>query len=290
MWLMISSAGADDPRALASATCNQTYVKATVKNQTSQRMEVWAFRFGTTNAVCNGQDPTGIPAKSQHTWQVGDNLFSTDVTIRYRLDNGDQVELHALAEKGNRSAPLSCGWTTVVSSPRAFDCTANWVSGGVTGQGVIELRVFPVARSSSADAAKARAAVAAAAAQACPRRSALIGTTTNRTGVPLRLLSVRQGSADIWCRTPVTTQPSHSVRHWRLGGPRSGASTRFGYRLPNGDDVEFAASVNPRGGAIGCVPFDRAKAAVFGCRAVRKVAPGSEAPAIDFQIFRIRHG
>jgi hypothetical protein len=77
---------------------------------------------------------------------------------------------------------------------------------------------------------------------------------------------------------------------WPLGGPRSGASTRFVYRLPNGDDIEFAAKVDPRGGVVGCAPFDRAKGARFGCRAVRKVAPGSEAPAVDFQIFKLRAG
>jgi hypothetical protein len=290
MWLTLSSAGALRPRARAAATCNQTFVKAKISNETSQRMEVWAFRFGATNAVCNGQDPTGVPAGTDHIWMVGDNLFSTDVTIRYRLDNGDQVELHALAEKGNRSAPLSCGWTTVVSSPRAFDCAANWESGGVTGEGVIRLRVFPAARRVSADVAQANIPVSTAAARSCPTRSALIGTTTNHTGVPLQLLSASRGSADAWCRAPGGSQPAHSVRHWKLGGPRSGASTVFVYRLPDGDDVEFAARVNSRGGAIGCAPFDRAKKALFGCRAVRKVAPGSEAPSIDFQVFPIRRG
>jgi hypothetical protein len=206
------------------------------------------------------------------------------VTIRYRLTNGDQVELHALAEKGNRSAPLSCGWTQVVSSPRAYDCAVNWISGGVTGEGVIALRVFPVPGTTKVAVAHSRSA----AARRCRDRSALIGMTTNKTGVPLRLLSVRHGAADGWCRAPGRSQAPHSAGRWKLGGPRSGASARFVYRLPNGDDVEFAATVDPRGGGIGCAPIDRARAALFGCRAVRSVAPHSEAPRIDFQVLRIR--
>jgi len=194
------------------------------------------------------------------------------------------VQLHALAEKGNRSAPLSCGWTEVVSSPRAYDCAVNWVSGGVNGEGVIELRVFPVRRAAAADAEPLRSA----AARRCRDRSALIGTTTNETGVPLRLVSVGYGAPDGWCRAPGQSQAPHSAGQWKLGGPRSGASLRFVYRLPDGDNVEFAATVDPRGGETGCAPIDHAEAARFGCRAVRTVGPHSDAPRLDFQVLRIR--
>jgi hypothetical protein len=61
------------------------------------------------------QDPHSVLPGSEDRWQVGDDIFSTSVTVKYRLKNGDEVELRALAEKGNRSAPLSCGWTQVVA-------------------------------------------------------------------------------------------------------------------------------------------------------------------------------
>jgi hypothetical protein len=284
IWLTLAAAGAH-PRARAAATCNQTFVKGIVKNETNQTMTKSAFAHGISNAVCNDQAPhDSIAANSEDQWLVGDNLFSTFVIIRYRLANGDEVELHVYAEKGNRSAPLSCAWTQVVSSPRAFDCRANWVYGGVTGQASVSLRVFPVARPAAADAARSRFNTA----RSCRDTSALIGTTTNKTGVALKLLSVSHGAADSWCGAPAGSQAPHSVGRWKLGGPRSGASARFVYRLPNGDDVDFETAVDRRGGLVGCAPVDRARAALFGCRAVRMVKPNSEAPRIDLQVFRVR--
>lgn len=132
------------------------------------------------------------------------------------------------------------------------------------------------------DAPKARSAVT----RRCLHRSALIGTTTNKTGVPLKLVSVSHGGADAWCRAPRPSQTARSTARWRLGGPRSGASARFTYRLPNGDAIDFAAAVNPRGGTIGCAPLDRARARLFGCRAIRNRAANSESPSIDLEIFR----
>ena len=285
IWLTLAAAGAH-PRALAAATCNQTFVKGIVMNETNQTMTKRAFTHGISNAVCNDEAPhDSIAAHSEDRWLVGDNFFSTLVIVRYQLSNGDEVELHVLAEKGNRSAPLSCAWTRVVGSRRAFDCAANWVDGGVTGQATVSLRVFPIARPAAA-AAGSRAT----AARSCRDASALIGTTTNKTGVALKLLSVSHGAADGWCRAPADSQAPHSVGRWKLGGPRSGASVRFVYRLPNGDDVDFAAAVDRRGGVIGCAPVDRADAALFGCRAVRRVKPNSRAPQIDLQVFRARAG
>jgi hypothetical protein len=284
--LTLAPAGAD-PLAHASATCNQTFVKGIVKNETNLTMTtIRPVTLGITNAVCNDQAPSDtVPSNSEDRWLIGDNLFSTFVTIRYRLTNGDEVEFHAFAEKGNRSAPLSCAWTRVVSSPRAFDCAANWVSGGVTGQATVSFRVFPVARPAAAAAVSASAA-----ARSCRDTSALSGTTDDKTGVALKLLSVSHGGVDGWCRAPASSQAPHSVGRWELGGPRSGTSARFVYGLPNGDEIDFAAAVDRRGGVIGCAPVDRSKAALYGCRAVRTVKPNSETPRIELQVFRARAG
>ena len=93
-------------------------------NETNQTMTKSAFAHGISNAVCNDQAPhDSIAPNSEDQWAVGDNLFSTCVTIRYRLTNGDEVELHVYAEKGNLSAPLSCAWTQVVSSPLRLTAT-----------------------------------------------------------------------------------------------------------------------------------------------------------------------
>jgi hypothetical protein len=80
MWLMLSPAGADHPRARAAATCNNTFVRATVKNQTTLPMAVWFFGFGLTNAVCNDQHPRGaaglggsVASRRQPLQHVGDD-------------------------------------------------------------------------------------------------------------------------------------------------------------------------------------------------------------------------
>jgi hypothetical protein len=282
MWLTLSPAGGAHPRA-RTAACSFTYVDATVYNETALRMDPYFFDKGFTNSVCDEQHPGSVQPHSAGHWKVGDIIFGTEVKIRYRLTNGDQVELYVFVYPGNRSAPLSCGWTQVVSSPRAYDCKVNWISGGVTGESVIQLRVFPAPPAKTADAAQSRSA----AERRCHGSSALIGKTTNQTSVPLKLVSVSRGPADAWCRAPGRSQAAHSAGRWKLGGPRSGASARFVYRLPNGDDVDFAAAVGPRGGAIGCAPLDSARAALFGCRALRNVAPHSEAPSINLEVFPI---
>lgn len=309
VWLLLSPAGGAHPRARAAA-CGFSYVDATVYNDTNFRMDPYFFDKGLTNSVCDDQHPGSVQPHSSGHWKVGDVLFGTSVKIRYRLTNGDEVELNVFVYPGERNPTLSCGWTQVVSSPRAFDCRASWVSGGVTGKAKIQLQIFPVGGCvrnegtgvpvcySVRHAAQSRSA----AARKCLHRSALIGTTTNQTGVPLTLVSVSHGKADAWCRAPRRSQAAHSAGHWKLGGPRSGASARFVYRLPNGDDVEFATAIDPRGGAIGCAPIDRARARLFGCRAVEGAprakkdaqqgapAPGtsSEAPRINLAVFPIR--
>lgn len=282
LWAL-APADAAGPRARATATCSGTYVRATVLNQTNLRMDPSFVGHGLTNAICSNARPRSIQPGSKDRWQIGDNFFSTSVTIRYRLTNGDVIELHGFVEKGNHSSSLDCGWTTVVSSPRAFDCRVNWEGGALQGQAVIELRVFP----RRAPPPRAATRPLATSATTCQHKSALIGTTTNETDVPLTLVSLDHGAADGWCRRPSRSQPAHSARRWKLGGPRSGASLHFIYRLPNRDDLEFAAKVDPRGGSIGCAPVDRAHARPFGCRAARRVAPGSETPSVDLQVFRV---
>jgi hypothetical protein len=280
LWALAPSAGAR-PRAHASDSCSFSYVDVTVHNETAFRMDPYFFDKGFTNSVC--EYPGSVQPGASGHWKVGDVLFGTSAQVRYRFENGDEVQLTAFVYPGERNPSLACGWSRVVSSPRAFDCKANWLSGAVTGKAHIQLRVFPVSPASvRADATKARSAIA----RRCLRGSALIGTTTNKTGVPLKLVTVSHGPADGWCRAPRSSQAARSVARWKLGGPRSGASARFIYRLPNGDAVDFAAAVNPRGGTIGCAPLDRARARLFGCRAVRNRAGNSESPGIDLEIFR----
>ena len=268
----------------AAGGCGFSYIAVTVHNQTTLGMHPYFFDYGPTNSVCDDQDPGSVQPGATSHWKVGDILFGTSAVIRYRLTNGDEVQLTAFVYPGERNPSLACGWTQVVSSPRAFDCRANWVSGAVTGKADVELRVFPVAASASVRAAQVRPTVV----RRCAHGSALIGRTTNRTGLSLKLVSISHGRADAWCRAPRRSQAAHSVAGWKLGGPRSGSSARFIYRLPNGDEVDFAAAVNRRGGAIGCAPLDRARARLFGCRAVRNRAGNSESPSIDLEIFRVR--
>jgi hypothetical protein len=247
-------------------------------------MDPYFFDKGLTNTVCDDLHPGSIQPGTMSRWKVGDFLFGTSAEIRYRLTNGDEVELTVFVYPGERNPSLACGWTQVVSSPRAFDCKAHWVSGAVTGKAQVQLRVFPVAAGASARASQVRST----AVRRCLHRSALIGTTDNQTGVPLKLVGVSHRPADAWCRAPRRSQAAHSATRWKLGGPRRGASARFIYRLPNGDEVDFAAAVNRRGGAIGCAPLDRARARLFGCRAVRNGAGNSESPHIDLEIFQTR--
>lgn len=280
MSVLVPSAGAR-PRAHASGACSFSYVDVTVYNETKFRMDPYFFDKGFTNAVCEYPGSV-LPGATGH-WKVGDALFGSSAEVRYRLENGDEVQLTTFVYPGERNPSLACGWTIVVSSPRAFDCKANWVSGAVTGKAQIALRVFPVAPASvRVHATKARSAVAGR----CLQGSALIGTTTNTTGVPLKLVSVSHGRADGWCRAPRSSQTAHSAVRWKLGGPRSGASARFVYRLPNGDAIDFAAAANARGGTIGCAPLDRTRARLFGCRAIRNRAGNSASPSIDLEIFR----
>jgi hypothetical protein len=281
-WVLVPSAGAR-PRARADA-CSFSFVDATVYNETTLAMAPYFFDKGFTNAVC--ESPGSIKPGATGHWKVGDALFGTSAEVRYRLENGDEVELTVFVYPGERNPSLSCGWTRVVSSPRAYDCKANWVSGAVTGKAHIQLRVFPAPPSASVPSTQAGSALA----RRCLHGSALIGTTTNQTGVSLKLVSVSHGSADAWCRAPRRSQTPRSAGRWKLGGPRSGASARFAYRLPNGDEVDFAAAVNPRGGTIACAPLDRARVRRFGCRAVRSGAGNSESPTLDLEIFRTRGG
>jgi hypothetical protein len=286
MGLLLPSAGDAQPR-IAAGDCGFSYVDVTVHNQTQLGMHPYFFDYGPTNSVCGDQHPGSIQAGKTGQWKVGDFLFGTSAEIRYRFPNGDEVQLTVFVYPGERNPSLGCGWTQLISSPRAFDCKANWVSGAVTGKANVELRVFPVSlppASASVHAMQARPTVA----RRCPHASALIGTTTNKTRLPLRLVSVSHGPADAWCRAPHRSQTGHSATRWKLAGPRSGSSARFTYRLPNGDELDFAAAVNPRGGAIGCAPLDRARVRLFGCRAVRNRAGNSESPGIDLEIFRVR--
>jgi hypothetical protein len=283
MWLLLPAAADSQPR-IAAGDCGFSYVDVTVHNQTNLGMHPYFFDYGPTNSVCDDQHPGSVqPGQTGH-WKVGDFLFGTSAEIRYRFPNGDEVELTVFVYPGERNPSLACGWTQLVSSPRAFDCRANWVFGAVTGKAHVELRVFPVAASASVQAPHVRSKVV----RRCAHGSALIGTTINRTRLPLKLVHVSHGPADAWCRAPRRSQTGHSATRWKLGGPRSGSSARFIYRLPNGDEVDFAAAVNPRGGGIGCAPLDRARARLFGCRAVRNRAGNSESPSIDLYVFRTR--
>lgn len=281
MWVLLPSASDALPRAHAADACpGFSFVDATVYNETQFRMDPYFFDKGFTNSVC--EHPGSVQPGAAGHWKVADGIFGTSAEVRYRLTNGDEVRLTVFVYPGERNPSLACGWTIVVSSPRAFDCRANWISGGVTGKAHIQLRIFPVPASMSVRAARARSSVE----RKCLHGSALVGTTTNQTRVPLKLVSVTHGPSDAWCRAPHRSQTGRSAARWKLGGPRSGASARFIYRLPNGDEVEFAAAVNPRGGTIGCAPLDRARARLFGCRAVRNRAANSESPSIDLEIFR----
>jgi hypothetical protein len=282
MLLLLPSAGDSRSRARAADACSFSYVEATVYNDTDFRMEPYFFDKGFTNAVCEG--PSGVGPRMSGRWKVGDVLFGTSAKIRYRLTNGDEVELTVFVYPGERNPSLACGWTIVVSSPRAFDCKANWVSGAVTGKAQIRLAVFPIGHEVRHGAEQARSAVAGR----CFHGSALVGTTTNQTGVPLELVGASHGPADAWCRAPGQSQAAHTAGRWKLGGPRSGASARFVYRLPNGDEVDFAAAASPRGGAVGCAPLDRARTRLFGCRAIRNGSPNGESPSIDLEVFRVR--
>jgi hypothetical protein len=283
MWVLLPSAGDSRPHVNAVDACpGFSFVDATVYNETTFRMDPYFFDKGFTNSIC--EHPGSVqPGKAGH-WRVGDVLFGTSAEIRYRLTNGDEVELIVFVYPGERNPALACGWTRVVSSPRALDCAANWISGAVTGKAHIQLRVFPVPGRVSVQAARARSAVV----RKCLHGSALVGTTINQTGVRLELIGVSHGPADAWCHAPRRSQTAHSAGRWKLGGPRSGASARFIYRLPNGDEIDFAAAANPRGGTIGCAPLDRARSKLFGCRAIRNRAANSESPSIDLEVFRTR--
>jgi hypothetical protein len=296
--LLLPSTGDAHPRAQAAAACSNSFVDATVYNDTSLRMDPYFFGYGLTNSVCDDQHPGSVQPHSSGHWKVGDNFFGTSVKIRYRLTNGDEVELNVVVTRLEET--LTCGWTQVVSSPRAYDCSAGWrvTPFGGSGRTQIQLEVFPVGARVRHTTMRARSAVV----RRCLHGSELIGTTTNQTGVRLRLVSVRHGRADAWCQAPGRSQAEHSAGHWKLGGPRAGASARFIYRLPNGDEVDFAVAVNPRRGTIGCAPLDHARARRFGCRAVRggpmavkhaqkgSPAPGTngEAPTINLEVFPIR--
>lgn len=283
LGLLLPSANDARQRAHAADACPSfSFVDATVRNETPFRMDPYFFDKGFTNAVC--EHPGSVQPGATGHWKVADGLFGSSAEVRYRFTNGDEVRLTVFVYPGERNPALACGWTIVASSPRAFDCQANWVSGGVTGKAHIQLRVFPVPASRGVHATRARSAIG----RRCLHGSALIGTTTNQTRVPLKLVSVRQGPSDTWCRAPRRSQTGRSAARWKLGGPRSGASARFIYRLPNGDEIDFAAGVNPRGGTIGCAPLDRARTRLFGCRAVRNRAANSESPNIDLEIFRSR--
>ena len=283
VWLLLASVGHSRPRAHTADACPSfSFVDATVYNETKFRMDPYFFDKGFTNSVCEG--PGSVQPGAVGHFKVADFLFGTSAKVRYRFTNGDEVELIVFVYPGERNPALACGWTQVASSPRAFDCKANWVSGAVTGKAHVQLRIFPVPTSASVQPAQADSAVVGR----CLHGSALIGTTTNQAGLPLTLVSVSPGPADAWCRAPGRSQAAHSAGRWKLGGPRSGASARFVYRLPNGDEVDFTAAINPRRGTIECAPLDRARARLFGCRAVSKGQLDSESPRIDLQVFPIR--
>lgn len=283
LWLLLPSASDARPRAHAADACPSfSSVDATVYNETQFAMAPYFFDKGFTNTVC--EYPGSLESGATGHWKVADVIFGTSAEVRYRFTNGDEVRLTVYVYPGERNPSLACGWSIVVSSPRALDCQANWVSGAVTGKAHIQLKIFPVRAIMSARAARARSATG----RSCPHGSALIGTTTNQTRVPLQLVSVSRGTSDAWCRAPHRSQSGRSATRWKLGGPHSGASARFIYRLPNGDEIDFAAAVNPRGGTIGCAPLDRARTRLFGCRAIRNRAANSESPSMDLEIYRTR--
>jgi len=267
--LAASAAGArrGAPRASTASLCDHTWVRATVKNETKLRMDVQSFRHGITNAVC--EQPGTVKANSQGTWKVGDNLFNTEVTIVYTLENGDQVQFRAVGSKGVAPDKLGCSWVRIQTPTRSFDCAANWVYGGTTGQAEVQLRVFPVPQPPARPAVAASSAAPDAAA-ACGSAVSIRGSTRNLTGAPLTPVDVTKGAGSTWCDA-VGDRPirPHATDRWLLGGTRSNGSLRLTYRLPDGDMIQFAASINGRGGTTSCAPIDRTgkSGPTYGCSA-----------------------
>lgn len=115
------------------------------------------------------------------------------------------------------------------------------------------------------------------------------GSTADRAGVPLTLVAARDGATGGWCGNPEREQASGSAG-WSVGGPHSGASVKLLYALPDGDEVQFTARADPRGGAVGCEPIDHGGRPADGCLADWREHSGRDVAAIDFRIFRLVPG
>ena len=99
-------------------------------------------RHGITNTWCS--HPTAdIPAhSSSNRRKAGDRFFETEVTLAYRLGDGEEVQVFARTKGGGgggRFPDAGCG---LLSPAPRFGCEARVTGGSVQHWDVI-FRVFP---------------------------------------------------------------------------------------------------------------------------------------------------
>jgi hypothetical protein len=80
------------------------------------------------------------------------------------------------------------------------------------------------------------------------------GFTDNRTGHSLQLLQLSYGLHDVWCDEPEDEiRPRSSDRSWLVGDTQGSVSVFLRYRLENGDEIGFTATLRmPDGTKAGC--------------------------------------
>jgi hypothetical protein len=120
IWL--GAATVASPAASASK-CDVTSVLVTTHNKTSVPLNLNSASHGITNDWC--QYP-GNPA-GPHTvtrWEVGDNLFETQVNVAYVAPNLDTIALSAAARYGG-GVEATCRVIPNGRTPAAYKCSAK---------------------------------------------------------------------------------------------------------------------------------------------------------------------
>ena len=129
IWLgaiTVSSPPAGAPTAAAGHDlCLVSAVDVTFRNQTGSSLPLSSTRHGTTNGWCKlPGNPAGPRSVTQ--FEVGDNLFKTEVNVAYVAPNNDTIALQASSGYSDIESPEArCHVVPNGRAPSPYRCSAK---------------------------------------------------------------------------------------------------------------------------------------------------------------------
>jgi len=116
---------ASPPAGAAQSSCLATAVNVTLHNKTGSSLRLDTTKFGVTNAICAHPGNPAGPNSVTH-FEVGDNLFKTEMNAAYVAPNNDTIALQASSGyDGVESPHAHCTVVPNGNTPSPYRCTAT---------------------------------------------------------------------------------------------------------------------------------------------------------------------